>query len=59
MKKEVFDDYINRFNARDVTAFEDYIDPNARVINGTLEIRGMQGMKDHYEIGRASCRERV
>src|SRR4030042_4978020 len=48
MKKEVFDDYINRFNARDATAFEDYIDQNAKVINGTLEISGMQGMKDHY-----------
>ncbi len=48
MKREVFDDYINRFNARDATAFEDYIDPNATVINGTLEISGMQGMKDHY-----------
>ena len=48
MEREVFDDYINRFNARDATAFEDYIDPNARVINGTLEISGMQGMKDHY-----------
>ena len=48
MKREVFDDYINRFNARDATAFEDYIDPNARVINGMLEISGMQGMKDHY-----------
>ena len=48
MKKEVFDDYINRFNARDASAFEDYIDPNAVIINGTLEIKGMQGMKDHY-----------
>jgi hypothetical protein len=48
MKKEVFDDYINRFNKRDATAFEDYIDPNAKIINGTLEIKGMQGMKDHY-----------
>ncbi len=48
MKKEVFDDYINRFNARDITTFEDYIDPNAKIINGTLEINGMQGMKDHY-----------
>jgi hypothetical protein len=48
MKREVFDDYINRFNARDATAFEDYIDPNATVINGTLKISGMQGMKDHY-----------
>jgi hypothetical protein len=48
MKKEVFDNYINRFNRRDPTAFEDYIDPNAKIINGTLEISGMQGMKDHY-----------
>ncbi len=48
MKREVFDDYINRFNARDAMAFEDYIDPNAKIINGTLEIQGMQGMKDHY-----------
>ena len=47
MKTEVFDNYINRFNTRDATAFEDYIDPNATVINGTLEINGMQGMKDH------------
>ena len=48
MERKVFDDYINRFNARDATAFEDYIDPNAKVINGTLEISGMQGMKEHY-----------
>ena len=48
MERKVFDDYINRFNARDATAFEDYIAPNAKVINGTLEICGMQGMKDHY-----------
>ena len=48
MRREVFEDYINRFNARDATAFEDYIDPNATVINGMLRISGMQGMKDHY-----------
>lgn len=48
MKREIFDDYINRFNGRDATAFEDYIHPDARIINGALEIRGMQGMKDHY-----------
>jgi hypothetical protein len=48
MERKVFDDYIKRFNAQDATAFEDYIDPNAKVINGTLEINGMQGMKDHY-----------
>ena len=48
MKKEIFDDYIRRFNEKDLTTFEDYIDPEATVINGTLEIKGMQGMKDHY-----------
>jgi len=48
MKKEVFMDYINRFNRRDATAFEDYIDPDCVIINGTLELRGIQGMKDHY-----------
>jgi hypothetical protein len=48
MKKEVFDDYIRRFNERDATTFEDYIDPNCVIINGTLELRGIQGMKDHY-----------
>jgi len=48
MKKEIFDDYINRFNRRDATTFEDYVHPNATIINGRLEIHGMQGMKDHY-----------
>jgi hypothetical protein len=48
MKREVFDDYINRFNKRDATTFEEYIDPHAKIINGTLVIQGMQGMKDHY-----------
>jgi len=48
MKKEMFDDYIRRFNEKDLTTFEDYIDPDAIIINGTLEIKGMQGMKDHY-----------
>ncbi len=58
MKKEVFDDYIRRFNERDLTTFEDYIDPDATVINGTLEIKGMQGMKDHYnEIWRSMKEE--
>jgi hypothetical protein len=48
MKREVFDDYISRFNARDTSAFEAYIAPDAKVINGTLEISGMEGMKEHY-----------
>ena len=58
MERKVFDDYIKRFNAQDATAFEDYIDPNAKVINGTLEINGMQGMKDHYaRIWRSFARD--
>jgi hypothetical protein len=48
MKKEVFMDYINRFNNRDATAFEDYLDPDCVITNGTLVLKGMQGMKDHY-----------
>jgi hypothetical protein len=48
MKREVFDDYISRFNARDTSAFEKYIDPDAKVINGTLAIKGIEGMKEHY-----------
>ena len=50
MDRKTFDDYINRFNARDMSAFEAYIDPNAKIINGTLVINGMQGMKDHYAL---------
>jgi hypothetical protein len=48
MKKEVFDDYINRFNKRDATTFDDYVHPDARILNGRLLINGRQGMKDHY-----------
>jgi hypothetical protein len=48
MKREVFNDYINRFNAQDPTAFEAYLHPDARIVNGTLEIAGMEGMKAHY-----------
>ena len=48
MKREVFDDYIRRFNDQDATTFEDYIDPDAIITNGTLEIVGKQGMKEHY-----------
>jgi hypothetical protein len=48
MDRATFDDYISRFNARDPSAFADYIDPNARVLNGLLEINGAEGMKAHY-----------
>jgi SnoaL-like protein len=48
MKRETYDDYIRRFNARDVTAFDDYIAPDLHMQNGLLEFEGRQGMKDHY-----------
>lgn len=50
MKRETYDDYIRRFNAQDMTAFEDYIAPSMRMVNGTLEFHGVQGMKDHYQL---------
>jgi SnoaL-like domain len=59
MDRATFDDYIGRFNARDATAFEDYIDPNARVLNGTLEINGANGMKEHYARIWRSCSEEL
>jgi SnoaL-like domain len=48
MKKERYADYIRRFNAKDPSAFDDYLAPNVHVQNGTLEYWGIQGMKDHY-----------
>jgi hypothetical protein len=48
VKKERFDDYIRRFNERDTTAFDEYLDPHMHMQNGTLEFDGVQGMKDHY-----------
>jgi hypothetical protein len=46
--KEKFDDYIRRFNARDLTAFEDYLHPQMHMQNGTHEFDGVEGMKHHY-----------
>lgn len=48
MDKARFDDYIRRFNAKDMTAFDDYIHPDLQMVNGNLEFRTRQGMKDHY-----------
>jgi hypothetical protein len=49
MKREVYDEYIERFNAEDPTAFDDFIAPDMHMINGALEFRGVEGMKEHYE----------
>lgn len=48
MLKARFDDYIARFNARDVTAFEDYLTPDMTMLNGALTFTGVDGMKQHY-----------
>jgi len=46
---EKFEQYILRFNAKDATAFDYYLAQDVCILNGTLELRGIQGMKDHYE----------
>ena len=48
MNKTQFDDYIDRSNRRDETAFDDYLAEDMHMKNGTLEFDGVQGMKDHY-----------
>jgi hypothetical protein len=48
VNRETYNDYISRFNAQDTTAFEDYLADDMHMTNGTLEFRGVQGMKDHY-----------
>lgn len=49
MQESRFREYIDRFNARDATAFEDFLHDDVRVKNGTLEFTGVDGMKAHYE----------
>lgn len=49
MLRERFDDYIRRFNAEDPTAFDDYLAPDMRMVNGALEFTGIEGMRHHYE----------
>ena len=49
MTRAEFDAYISRFNAEDATAFDDYIAPDMKMLNGALEFEGIAGMRDHYE----------
>jgi hypothetical protein len=49
LERATFDDYIRRFNAEDATAFDEYIAPDMRMLNGALEFRGVAGMRDHYQ----------
>jgi hypothetical protein len=48
MLKDHFDEYIRRFNARDLDAFNDYLAPDMHMVNGTLEYTGVEAMREHY-----------
>lgn len=48
MDRNRFDDYIRHFNARDASAFDDWLAPDVRVFNGALVLDGVDAMKAHY-----------
>ncbi len=49
MHRSRYDEYIARFNAEDTTAFDEFIAPDMKMLNGALEFEGIEGMRDHYE----------
>jgi hypothetical protein len=59
MDRATYDDYIERFNAEDRSAFDQYIAPTMHMQNGTLHFDGAQGMKDHYAKIWGSFKETV
>jgi hypothetical protein len=48
VKRSEFDLYIGRFNAEDPGAFDDYMAPDVRMVNGTLTLDGVGSVKEHY-----------
>ena len=48
MERAQFDEYIRRFNQEDPGAFEDYMAPDVRMLNGTLLLSGVGEVKEHY-----------
>lgn len=50
MDRAGFDDYIQRFNAKDLTTFDDYFVPDVRMLNGTLELLGVPAVQEHYQL---------
>lgn len=48
MQRNHFDDYIRRFNARDTSAFAEFLAPDMVCHNGNLYIHGIDGMTEHY-----------
>ena len=57
MERADFDTYIRRFNAEEPGAFEDYMAPDVRMLNGTLLLRGVGEVKAHYAKIWAAMRE--
>lgn len=57
MERADFDTYIRRFNAEEPGAFEDYMAPDVRMLNGTLLLRGVGEVKAHYARIWAAMRE--
>ncbi|MCB1387875.1 MAG: nuclear transport factor 2 family protein [Rhodobacteraceae bacterium] len=49
MNRATFEAYLARFNARDSSAFDDYLCDDMKMLNGALRFEGVQGMKNHYE----------
>ncbi|MGV1007422.1 MAG: nuclear transport factor 2 family protein [Dermatophilaceae bacterium] len=50
MNRASFEDYITRFNAKDLTTFDDYFVPDVRMLNGTLELLGVPAVQEHYRL---------
>lgn len=49
MLRSRYDEYIARFNAEDPTAFDEFLAPDMKMLNGALEFEGVSGMRDHYQ----------
>lgn len=49
MDRATFDEYLRRFNEEDPTAFDAFLSPGMKMLNGALELQGIEGMRDHYE----------
>jgi SnoaL-like polyketide cyclase. len=48
MQQSRFEEYLARFNAEDVTVFDDFLHHDVKVLNGNLELHGVEAMKAHY-----------
>jgi hypothetical protein len=59
MERARFDEYIRRFNEEDDSAFDEFIAPDMRMLNGALEFTGVEGMKHHYAQIWAGFREEL